>query len=159
MDTSLLIDLLHENDQFTINLIQNHANGKKINFILLDIILTEWVGIEYSKYHSFKETPHQRDKLKHALSQYGTATEIPTWFNSDEMVWADKIYHSKKYIKPLSRETLSRTDCILLKFAIDNPWTLFTLDHLLIRAYCTEMKNLDLNENILVPKDWVWEEV
>jgi len=69
------------------------------------------------------------------------------------------MYYSKKYIKRFSRETLSRNDCHLLKYALDNPWTLMTLDHLLIRAYCSEAKDLGLTPNLLVPKDWVWEEV
>jgi hypothetical protein len=158
MDTSMLLDLLHENDQFTIKLIQDFASGKKINFIILDIILTEWTNIEHKKYHPFKKISHRRNQLTHALHQFGAVTEIPTWYDSDEWVWAEKKYNSKKYVKPVSRETLSRTDCVLLKFALDNPWTLVTLDHLLIRAYCTEIEILGLNKNILVPEDWVWED-
>jgi len=153
----MLLDLIHENDQFTIKLIQDFANGKKINFIVLDIILTEWIGIEHKKYHPFKTISNQRDQLKYALRSFGTVTEIPTWYNSDEFVWAEKLRQSRKYVKPLSRETLSRIDCILLKYALDNPWTLVTFDHLLIRAYYTEMKILGLEQNILVPEDWIWE--
>ena len=50
MDTSVLLELVHESNRSTKKLIQEYAGNKKINFIILEDILTEWFGVGSIKY-------------------------------------------------------------------------------------------------------------
>ena len=156
MDTSVLLELVHESNRSTKKLIQEYAGNKKINFIILEDILTEWFGVGSIKYPYSKNVFKNRNELKNELIPWGTVTEISTWYESKESVWVEKMYRSKKHIWNLSRTSLSRNDCRLLKYALDNSCTLVSLDRLLIKAYCFEAKEVCIERNILVPTDREW---
>lgn len=155
IDTNIIFSLLYGEGKPTKNLILDYAKAKEICFNILDTNVTEWINVEYAKHH---RKIRYRDQLSDALSHIGTVAEIPVMHDSKAVKWAQYICSLKKYIRPLSRQTLSQNDCILLSYALENPWTLVTLDTLLIRAYCAESRTIGRKMNLLVTEDYVWDD-
>ena len=150
MDTNVILDFVY-NGNYTKNLILDFADGKKINFVILETIKTEWHNIER------KGDIHlHRDQLDAELIQYGTIQEIPIQYYSKAQLWAERLYRQEKFKRPLSGDTLSRNDCMLLRWALDNyNYTLVTRDNLLIFAYESMCESMYRKCNIFVPKKGV----
>ena len=152
MDTTAILALIHDKGM-TKSQIQEFAKGRKINFVILDRIKTEWVNLELSMSPKYGDMPIHKDSLDWILAKYGAVEEIELQYNSKAYVIAERIYNDMKYRKMLTGDTLSRTDCQMLRCALDHDdWTLVTRDKLLIHAYQSERRIMCKPNNILVLK-------
>lgn len=152
MDTNVILDIFHHTE-YTKNLLLDYADSTPIEFVILDVIKTEWRYIENMISLKYGGMQVKRHHLDEALSEYGIVTEVPIWYGSRVDTLAERLYNSKKYKRRLSLDTLSRKDCLLIWYAIDNcDLTLVTRDKLVGYAYRSIMSELEKTPNVLCPK-------
>ena len=151
MDTSVLLDF-HYNGDRTKGLILDFAGGREINFIILDAIREEWLRIERSI-----DRYLDAGRLDSELKRHGTVRDVTVQYHSKAHLWAESTYCSRRYRRRrLTEDTLSRGDCLLLRYALDNDdWTLVTRDVLLGQTYGSIMDTMHRQGSILFPETGV----
>lgn len=115
LDTNILYGIL-KGDESIIEKIKLHADGKQFEFRLLTRIMMEFYNMK--KFNNITDSnPIKVKHVKTILKKYGKVIEDDF---SEKQIEVAKQFESKKYVNNKG-VLLSMTDCMLLKYSLDNP--------------------------------------
>ena len=129
LDTMIVYDIFTDNMD-VITKLKNYEGSKNPLFLVLDRIIQEFQEVNKSEHGKYI----QPEEVKTKLSLLGKVDVVKLDHNSSLVHKATELCESRKYYNKKTGVYLSLTDCLLLQYAIEYSYTLFTDDRALVDA-------------------------